>query len=201
MNNKLVIESFWQTGYNCATVAVIKAAIIKYGIDKVFKLEQRNPYKIITLRNRQMILLSGTEIKAINKKNHIAFDEHCSQKLKSYVELCFAVMVKSLQEYYIQEYGELEKNEAGKTLLDGYNVEEASELLGLQMKTKKANDLRRRHLADLRKKKAVLFYNDYHAVVLSGGLWDCDGDPIELGDAIPLLRENGERAAYWFELK
>ena len=56
---------------------MIKAAIIKFGYNHVFsKVEKRREYFIITLRSKQVILLSEKEIEKYNRKNGIDFEKY-----------------------------------------------------------------------------------------------------------------------------
>ena len=179
MTDKFIIESFWQNNDygNCVSVAVIKAAMIKHGYNSVFSaIEKRRNYFIITLRNEKLILLSKKEILKFNKKKAIDFENYSDQKrqqncelLKEAVELCIAVMTKYIKEYdYRKE--EYKEKEAIKAVLNGLNTDDAYELLGIS--TTKRLRLRGRIPTKLLKEKALVIYNDFHAIVASGGYYD-----------------------------
>ena len=68
MTDKFIIESFWQKAGNCASIALIKAAILKYGLKKVVRIRKVGKQDVITLRNKRMLVFQPGEIEKINEK-------------------------------------------------------------------------------------------------------------------------------------
>lgn len=207
MNNFFILESFWQDpkGYNCATVAIIKAAVMKYGIGRVFKTETRISYMIITLRNGKALIVTNEELKRINKENDFRFSRYSEYKkkkdlkrLKDYVCLCFAIMVKYLKEYGFN-YEDYTIEEAIETLLAGFNTDYINELLGLAKMRNTVEELNKNNLELLKKKSVAILYSYAHVVVVCNGYFDDYGTPLIIGKKIPELGEL--RAKFWYQLK
>lgn len=205
MTDKFIIESFTQSEANCAAIALIKAAIIKYGINNVFKKRRANGQWIITLKDKQIIVLNDADINRINKYNKIGFRRYrnravtANARLKEYVRLCFAVMVRVLQ---LNGYEGNEFTESGAIELlarEGMNTDHLHTLLGLQRKKKQAWKLSPAHLRLFRHKTGVLLYSDRHIAVLSKEYYDDFGKAVKTGDKIPVLK--GQKANRWYELK
>ena len=205
MTDKFIIESFWQKRRhgNCVAVAMIKAAIIKFRYNRVFtKVEKRREYFIITLRSKQIILLSEKEIEKYNRKNGIDFEEYKNPQKKKdcrllefTVRLCFAVMVKYIKEYNF--LGQMTGEKAREMVRSGgLNTDNAYKLLGLNRTP--IHDVDDETFPSLQKKRAVLLYTDYHVVVASSGYYDEDGDAYPLEDEIVELRE--EEAEWWYQI-
>jgi hypothetical protein len=206
MTDRFIMESFWQSQANCASVALIKAAILRYGVNKIFKVEKRLNQLLITLKNGQLMVLSSADINRINRDSRIIFSRYKDQKrkqglkqLKDDVRLCFAVMVRNLHlnGYDGEEYTE---SSAIRTLAaEGIQTDHIHSLLGLSRKQPAAYRLSQKHLEDFKRKKGILLYNDAHIVTVSGGFYDDYGKATEIKDQIPVL--NGKKAVAWYELK
>ncbi len=203
ITGKMMIESFWQGWNNCASIVLIKAAILRYGMGNVFKEKNVGPYKLISLKDGKKLLMTKEDLKRISKKNRIRFTRRRGrniQNLRSYVEICFAVIVKNLQMngYEGTEYTETSAIE--ELTKNGISTHHLPGLLGLKRKTRTAQRLSKSQLATLRNKKAVLLYSDTHIVIISKGYYEDFGDAVPLEThRVPLL--NGRKAKYWYELK
>lgn len=207
MTSKFIMESFWQhpDGTNCATVAIIKAAILRYGIGKIFKLERRHGYAIVTLKNGKPLIITNAELIEVNNESHIVFGKYSSpnkkkdlRELKDHVKLCFAVMVKYLKEYgYRRE--EYYQTEAIEHLMGGFNTDHIHELLGLKRKSREVIDLKKRHLSSFKRKKGMVLYSYAHVVAVSQGYFDNYGDLERIQSKIPEIGD--EKAKFWYELK
>ncbi len=178
---------------------------MRFGVNRVFKMEKRGGYYIITLKDAKMFLLTHKQVESITLGDNLIFSRYADvrkkkelQKLKTYVNLCFAVMVK-----YLEEYGfkgkKYKRNKAKSRLLNGFNTDFIYQLLGLKMKTGKVVELNERQWPQLKKRRATLFYSDVHVLVLSKGYWDNYGTATKLNDEVPEL--GGEKAAYWYEIR
>ena len=206
MTAKFIIESFWQKADNCTTIVLIKAALLTYGIGKVFNVKKTNGYHLITLKDKRMLLLTDVEIRKINTNSKILFarphdpaKKNRLKKLRQYVELCFAVIVRNLQ-LHGYNGNEFTLSSALKQLTrEGMQNDHIHQLLGLKRKSRTAHKLSDKHLQLFRRKKAVLLYSNPHITIVSGGYYEDFGKSVKLGEDIPVLK--GEKAKHWFEIK
>src|SRR5688572_5589225 len=109
MTSNFIISGFWQKKANCASIVLIKAALLQYGIDQVFSNRRKNGHSIITLKDKRIIVLRDIEIREINRKNGIVFSKYRDarkkqmiKKLREYVHLCYAVIVRVIQLYGLE---------------------------------------------------------------------------------------------------
>ncbi|MBS1586030.1 MAG: hypothetical protein JSS82_10860 [Bacteroidetes bacterium] len=154
-------------GGNCASIALIKAAIGTYGVNGVLKkveTDEKNSLYKITLKNNEQISLSFRDYQMGSNGFYIerAGTDELSKKVMAYSKLCFATMCKVLQGRHNRSY---------KFYVDrlnyGYDAEDISDLLGLTRVD--ITDVSDGNLAKL--KNAVL-YNPYHAIYGSSGNYD-----------------------------
>ena len=207
MKDKFIIESFWQGKDNCVAIVIIKAAILKYGLNNVFKVKKLKDQLIITLKNKKIIVLTASDINRINKKNKIYFSPYKDSKKKSalktlreYVELCFAVITRYIHLYGYEGRKHTEASAIRLLTKEGLETDSIHNLLGLKRKTKSAHKLALKHLVTFKRKKAVLLYSKAHIVVVSKGYYEHYGELVKLEtDKIPKL--NKKPATNWFELK
>jgi len=206
MNDLFVLESFRQRGANCVAVALIKTAIIRYGVKKIFKIKKRNDYEEITMQDDKMLLLTRKEIQDINAGNQIWFRRYRDpahqkliQKTKVVVETCFAVMVRNIQ-LYKYEGKEYTQSEARRLLVkEGLLTDHMPSLLGLHRKGNKSGEVAPHNLNKLKRRKAVLLFSKSHIVAASNGYFDDYGKAKAFGNTVPVLR--GRKANHWFQLK
>ncbi|HEX2628557.1 MAG TPA: hypothetical protein VHM26_06095 [Chitinophagaceae bacterium] len=101
-----MIDAFHQglvaEGGNCASIAVIKAAIQVFGVDGVFTSVQVNDGWSITLRNNTKLKLSRNELNLVSANCGFIRDSSTNaernlfyQKVYDYAILCYAVMIKN----------------------------------------------------------------------------------------------------------
>ncbi|HEX6191226.1 MAG TPA: hypothetical protein VFZ42_02630 [Chitinophagaceae bacterium] len=206
MTNKFIIESFWQKADNCTSIVLIKAAILTYGIGKVFKVTNKSGYRLISLKDRRMLLLTNTEIRKINKANKILFSRPHDpikkkrvKQLRQYVELCFAVIVRNLQLHGYKGKEFTLSSAIHHLTKEGMHTDHIHQLLGLRRKRSAAHSLSDNHLRLFKMKKAVLLYSDEHITIASRGYYEDFGTAVPIADTIPLLK--GKKAKEWFELK
>ena len=206
MTKHFILESFWQKGANCTSISLIKAALLTYGIGKVFRVEKRSSYMIVTLKNKRVLVLTPAQVREINTANKIKFrtthnqvHRKAIQRIREYVELCFAVMVRNMQLYKYNGKEYTQSTAIRQLTAEGMETDHLHELLGLQRKTSKAFRLSPKHLGTLRRKTAVLLYSTAHIVVVSKGKYENFGDIMEITNEIPILKK--KKARHWFELK
>ncbi len=205
MTGKYIIESFGQKDNNCVSIVLIKAAILQYGMNRVFKKRALHDHLIITLKNGDIHAISKKDVARLSKANKIhlrrAHNEKDAlrlKKIKDYANLCFAVMVRSIliHGFNGKEYTE---TEAIRLLTkEGMNTHHIHHLLGLKRKSSTAHFLTLKNLRQFRNKKAVFLYSDSHIAVVSEGYFDNYGEAVELNGKIPLLEKRKARG--WFEL-
>lgn len=153
-------------GGNCASIALIKAAIGTFGIDNVFSYSPASGDSsiIVKLRNDSTVEVKYSEIVEATKENGftIKSTDSRAKRVKSYADTCFAVMVKVNEK--IWEYPSFK--EALEGLLNGYNTPAVHDLLGLEFEGVSTD------WVTLRANTNIVFYNTYHAVYSSYGYYD-----------------------------
>jgi hypothetical protein len=206
MTDKFIIESFWQKKANCATVAIIKAAILKYGLNRVFTVRKKLGTYVVILKNKKLLTLTDADINRINRKNDITFSRYRVKskkeqlnKLRNYARFCFAVIVRNIQLYGFDGKEYTQSAAVHNLLLKGIKTDHLHDLLGLTRRTQKAHRLTERQLPALKNKKGLLLYTHEHIVVASEGYYEDYGKAIVISDDIPLLK--GKKAKFWYELK
>ena len=207
MKDRFIIESFWQGSANCVSIVLIKAAALKYGVNKVYKVEKLKGQFIVTLRNKKMIVLAQEDITRINKKNRIHFSPYRQKKkktevlkLRKFVELSFAVIVRNIHLYGYNDRNHTESSAIRLLTKEGLETDHIQDLLGLSRKKPGLHKLALKHLSLFTRKKAVLLLSASHIVVVSKGYYEHYGELIKIEkNKIPIL--NKKPAKYWFELK
>ncbi|MBB6330862.1 hypothetical protein HNP24_001812 [Chryseobacterium sediminis] len=99
--NEDLIQSFWQQGANnCASIALIKAAIGTFGLNNIFQLEESPDKFVASLRDGTKVsfcradLVLSKKVGSFQKsRNASAEKELLYTAIREYEELCFAVMV------------------------------------------------------------------------------------------------------------
>jgi hypothetical protein len=203
--DRFILESFWQEdGFNCSSIALIKAALLLYG-SRIFRKRTTEAGEsiMVWLRNGKTVELTRKRIKKISEKNRIVFEEGVTKtenarinKLEEQVNLCFAVMVAYLVTHGKEKYtwGEARKQLADK----GYYSDEVHELLGLRKRTRGKNPPLKK--IDLVKPPSypMIVYDRDHAVVAYKGYYDKYGKlkPLE-----KIRKLYGEiRGCYWYRV-
>jgi hypothetical protein len=159
-------------GGNCASIALIKAAIGTFGINGVFKSVSTDAAKkTVTVTRRDGKVLVLTFDRRDDGKAHFFVQPYAtpqdalSQQISEYAAFCFAVMcrAKQLEMGYDADhfYLGVDKLNKGQAAADVYA------LLGLQKVV--IADLSTDNLS---KFKHVVLYNSPHAVYSSGGQYD-----------------------------
>lgn len=97
-----MVQSKSEVAGNCASVALIKAAIDAFGIGNVFAVSDIAGGKSITLKNNQVLTLTNAEIEMAADASAFvlgtdvdnAAEEALFRQIFDYANLCFAVIVK-----------------------------------------------------------------------------------------------------------
>ena len=155
-------------GGNCASIALIKAAIGTFGINGVFKnisIDSANQLVNITLQDNTVVDLNFDRLK--NGKDYFFIEkigvDELSKQIADYGRFCFAVMCRKKQ--MIMGYRKYGK--AVDKLNKGQDASEIYNLLGL--KKEQITDF---SIDNLKNYKNVVTYNSPHAVYSSAGNYD-----------------------------
>ncbi|GAO44105.1 hypothetical protein [Flavihumibacter petaseus] len=213
MTDRFIMESFWQhpEAYNCAVVAVIKTAILQYGIGKIFSLRKTNKNYLVRLRNGESLNLTTLEVDQLYKGCSFVYSRYTSgnkqkdlKRLKKYVKICYAIMVKYLHEIGFRDQ-HFKISKAKKLLQFGFgkkhpfNTDHLYLFLGLT-RNDEITDFKKKHLPYIRTAKALILYSPTHVVAVSNGYYDDYGTPTKLkNDKVPKLGK--AKAEWWYELK
>lgn len=158
-------------GGNCASVAVIKAAIGTLGIDNVFKsviVDQRNSRYIIDLRDEDAAMyhlsFGDYEVGARGSAFELTGNDTISRELFEFARFCFAVMAEvKRKEYRINR----KYTRAVADLNKGESAYYIHSYLGL-----KATDVKDVSILNLSSLKNLIVWNNPHAVYSSEGVYD-----------------------------
>ncbi|HRG88092.1 MAG TPA: hypothetical protein PLW44_03670 [Chitinophagales bacterium] len=187
MNPTDVIKSFKQgAANNCASIAIIKAAIHRYGIDNVYAEQiSDNGDTQITMRDKTTFEISAKEVaKWAPKSKYIHINGDATLRTYEYALKCFAVLVKC---YAIKE--EVSIDEALDDICnDGLNSDYVYIYLGIpdeKISRLEFSDDGTRDLNQFKKHDGYLFYNDNHVAMASLDNYD------EYGELLPLEEFQG----------
>jgi hypothetical protein len=151
---------------NCASVAVIKATIDKYGTGNVFKIIKGvgNQTHFVKLKSGEEFSITEAEMnKAISSARFVQKDlTPAAIDIKTYADTCFAVICKNLQ--LIRKYKNIER--AVYDLNDGFKVDSVAFILGVNTRHIRAS---RRVISA---SGSAVMYNVNHAAYTSNGLYD-----------------------------
>lgn len=162
------VESDAKKAGNCASVAIIKAAIGTYGVNKVFSIHEQRDTVLVILKNGTKLALSKSELDLASKKS--AFIPGDTTKLPvmelyRYAQLCFAVLCKNYQNNFT-------KNKTYEQSIDiinqGYTTAEIYKLLGLKVKEVGNNP----SYETLKPYKNLVLWNSAHGVYFNEGYYD-----------------------------
>ncbi len=204
MRSKFIIESFWQRHSNCASVAFIKAIMIRYGFRKAFRATRMGNAVVVTLKDGWSVALTSTEIRLLNRRNGILYRRYSGQRnrkairrIRSFTELCFAILVRSIQlrGYAGKEYTATEAIDA--LVHEGVETVHFHNLFGL--KRTSAVKITARNLTALKRTKGALLYNKKHIAVAGSGYFEDIGVAVPIGHEIPELLYG--KATHWYKLK
>jgi hypothetical protein len=187
-----LLSAFRQKGFDCVAIAIIKAAIDRYGVFGVFrKYEEDDEGLKAVLRSGEKIQLSWKQFSRFRKKISLKFKSHARLKRKQEpYNLSFRGMV---QRYYVV-FAYLAK-EDDVDVFNGANADYAHAYLGI--KRTRIQKMKQSKLSQIQGKGLVI-YNNYHAMAASKGLYDDYGSPRKL--TIPAYA-NDHRVKWWYRIK
>lgn len=199
--DSLRLQAFYQGGRgNCASVALIKAAIDRYGLGRVFDTTRVGPVVNIRLRSGQTLSLTAEERRraaisarfrrcdnAQTGENYSALPAQEALPILQYAGLCYAVMAKVIEQN--GEYGCLKDDTTAaaptpvrsfqaalRTLGNGVCSDNVYRYLGLEVVNPRHVDFT--PSLDFTATPGVVVYSDNHAVALWKKYFDYRGDWI-----------------------
>ena len=189
MNTNDVITAFYQQGENdCTTIATIKTAIARFGIDSVFTSAFDNALGTftITFKNGEVVSFTQDELNSLKASSGFAPNFGPTDALKKsifdYAGLCFAAFVKN--------YAKQNSISVSSALADidgtGIGANYAYHYLGFSDMdvTFLANNAGTRNPQDFANTELYLLYNDFHAVIASLDKYDEYGTPTSTNDFV-----------------
>lgn len=187
-----VISSFYQNGgSNCASIALIKAAMSQYGYNKIFEFKHEGGKYKVTLRNNQKLTVTDEELALAKTKAQFGTENTTPQTedILLHAYLAYACIAK-----YIAVHGYWGCVEDGNThylpmykfekalrfiTKTSYCTDNAYRLLGFSVAGNEVKDF---NPAVALPEKGVLLYSLDHAVVVYKGQLDCYGNWLKLSD-------------------
>jgi len=195
--NDQAIEAFYQgSANNCASVALIKAAMLKYGYKNIFTFsESAGNYKI-TLQSGDTLSVSNTELKLAEQYSNFELSGNlpaAQQKdVLSYAYLSYAAIAKYIQLYGYwsceDKYGNSYPiapmydylNALRFITMTSFCTDNCYKLLGLKIAGGKINDYTN---ATVLNQKGTILYSWGHAVAANHNTIDCHGSWIPASTA------------------
>lgn len=197
MNKSIIIKAFYQGkdmeslgAGNCASVALIKAAIYSYGFD-VLQYEVRGHTYHVKLKNGDDIAFTKEELAYASKQSSFIQgktenDETRKQykKILDYAHICFATICKMAQKHgdYSQRRSKIvvpdDFEEAVEIINDGTLTPEVYEFLGLEDNVSPV--YRKRIWRWIKGKKGLVIWTKSHAMFAANGYFDLYGKPVRL---------------------
>lgn len=185
---------------------MIKWLLIKSASHK-FNFRSKGRYTTVSLPNGRCWSFTKQEIAELNTKNCIGFRRpsvnypvQSLTRVKNFVRLCFAVMVRHLQLYGYAGKTYTEQSAIRALTKQGIDTTRFHLLLGLKRTASKK--LTKTNLNRAKKEKAVLLYNKKHIAVMAGNYYDNFGKAAPVPkqqDKLPVLF--GKEATAWYTMK
>ena len=190
ITDSLVVSCFSQgAANNCASIALIKAAMLKYGYTNMFESKkERNTYKVK--------LKDGTKLEVTEEELTLARDEYAKFEITKtpevssaqdnvlfYAYLAYAVIAKSIVQngYWgcgdsnAPHYTQIKKYNEALTFISrtSFCTDNCHKLLGYKIKGDKIYDFNSVSQLD---EKGIILYSMAHAVVVFNKQIDCHGE-------------------------
>ncbi len=194
-DNNTIVRSFHQgAANNCASIAIIKAAMLRFGYDKMYTYKKQGSTYQITLRDGT--ILNVTESEYAEAKKAAKFILEGSEADVESSGLFYAYLSYSIIAKYIQNNGYWGCDEEGnphfppkkdyKHALDfitntSFCTDNCYRLLGLKIKGSKIYD----YTSDISlRDKGTIIYSQHHAVVVDNSKLDCFGNWLDVAPEV-----------------
>jgi len=189
-SNENVVKTFYQdAANNCASVAIIKAAMCKYGYNKVVSYTLHESEFKIKYRNNEKITVTEEERQMASEYARFWINDILQYELKDsvvfYACLYYACIAKYIEAkgYWGCEdsdgsspkFRPMKNYERALKFISrvSYCTDNAHRLLGLSIKSNKVQELTN---STILPPYGVVLYSWKHAVVVFNGTIDCYGD-------------------------
>jgi hypothetical protein len=193
LNKMNIFPAFYQGVYedstgagNCASIALIKAAIYTFGFE-VFEYTLQNDKYSVKLKNDDTVQFSVTELDFAKSQSSFILSDTDSQEEESafneileYAYLCFATICKMVQIHgdYSQRFSKLitpdSFEQAVETINDGTTTPEVYELLGLEKNVSPIYRYKvKQHVSD---DCGMVIWTTGHAMFAADGYFDLYGN-------------------------
>jgi hypothetical protein len=190
MTNYDIIQSFRQgtveEGGNCASIALIKAAISVFGIDNVFEYQKDNNVYTILLKDGNQVTFTQEQLDYTTlragfhlRQGNNTQDAKLYEQIYNYANLCFCTMVKRVTEIGESGDGIGDFENAIIALNDGATTPFLYKTLGLVNVQVPSIWLKTKG------KKGIIAWKKSHTVYVEDGLYDHYGEAKKLGALFP----------------
>ena len=193
-SDSLIVSSFWQgAANNCASIALIKAAFLKYGYKNVFTVKIDNSQYHLTLKDGTELVLSEQE--RVQAAAYAKFDTAGiyrdlgseTNNVMFQTDLAYACIAKYIQKkgYWLcaeennKRIPRIKSFEKALKFIShrSFCTDNSYRYLGLKIKDNKIFDFN--NPSDIKDQGAIL-YSDAHAVAVYKSNLDCHGDWVPL---------------------
>lgn len=195
---------------NCASIAIIKAAMFTFGYDVVSYEKEQNSY-LVTLKNGENISFNDNEFLYAKKESSFIFGKYKNESEKeqfseiiNYAHICFATICKMAQKhgdfssryskFIIPESFEL----AVEIINDGTFTPHVYEFLGLEDYASATYRIGLRK--KIKQSYGMVLWTNSHAMYSSEGYFDLYGKKQKFKRRV-MLKLPGKIAAGVFQLK
>ncbi|KXX71398.1 hypothetical protein [Flammeovirga sp. SJP92] len=186
METKELIKAFKQGGTgNCVSIAIIKAGIQIFGIDKIFHHTWDDDLCEVTMRDEFELSFSKKELELATTGSKFILGEN--KEVFDYANLCFAAMAKRAQIEENDDINNPSYEDAIKSLNDGEWYTHGADWLGLRYNIQ---NIPRRQIWQF---KGVVGASRKHCFFASEGIEDNYGK-------IDYIRGLERRACKWFRV-
>ena len=214
---KLLFKAFYQGkdaesigAGNCASIAIIKAAIFTFGYNVISYKKAGNSY-LVTLKNGDSLTFNESELLYVKKESSFLLGKYKNESEKEqfleildYAHLCFASICKMAQENgdFSSRFSKFIKPEsfelAVEIINDGTFTPHVYEFLGLEKHVSATyrTKLRKR----IRQSCGMVLWTNSHAMYSNEGYFDLYGKKQKFNGRV-MLKLPGKIAAGVFQLK
>ena len=173
MNTFDIIKSFRQGGTgNCVSIAIIKAGIQTFGVNRVFDHNWEGNTCTVTMRDGYQLAFSEKELEIGSQGSHFLLMEY--ESIFNYANLCFTAMAKRAQIEDNDDFEDMTFEQAIETLNDGEYYLHGPDWLGLRHYVRRSG---RRYVWQY---KGMIGASSKHAFFVSEGYEDNYGKPDKL---------------------
>jgi hypothetical protein len=189
-NDSLIASCFSQgAANNCASIALIKAAMLKYGYSNIFEYKKEGSIHKVKLKDGTNLEITDEELSLVSNKyakfeiTRIPEIATIQDNVIFYAHLAYAAIAKNIVKngYWgcgdnnIPHYTQIKKYEDALIFISrtSYCTDNCFKLLGYKIKEGKIYDF---NSANQLRDKGIILYSWAHAVVVYNKQIDCHGE-------------------------